>query len=85
MRQTTILGPVAEHGARHAEFGASVIQCLRFHGSECVEVAVLAGDPATGANIRPVKLPAGFTAPDHGHTGDHHGVNLAGTWKHTLP
>ena len=49
-----------------------------------VEVAVLAGDPATGAHVRLVKLPAGFAAPDHAHTGDYHGVNLTGTWKHTF-
>ena len=50
-----------------------------------VEVAVLSDGPATGAHVRPVvKLPAGFVVPDHAHTGDYHGVNLTGTWKHTF-
>ena len=34
-----------------------------------VGVAVLAGDPATGAHVRPVELPAGYTAPDRARTG----------------
>ena len=34
-----------------------------------VETAVLAGDPATGAHVRLVKLPAGFVVPDHAHHG----------------
>ena len=49
-----------------------------------VSVAVLRGDPSTGANVRLIKLPAGFVAPNHAHTGDYHGVNLTGTWKHTF-
>ena len=49
-----------------------------------VSIAVLSGDPATGAHVRLVLLPAGFTAPDHAHTGAYHGVNLTGTWKHTF-
>jgi quercetin dioxygenase-like cupin family protein len=49
-----------------------------------LSVAVLRGDPSTGANVRLLKLPAGFVAPNHAHTGDYHGVNLTGTWKHTF-
>ena len=49
-----------------------------------VSVAVLRGDPGTGANVRLIELPAGFAAPNHAHTGDYHGVNLTGTWKHTF-
>lgn len=49
-----------------------------------VSVAVLWGDPATGAHGRLIRLPAGFTAPIHAHTGDYHGFNLAGTWKHSF-
>ena len=49
-----------------------------------VEVAVLAGDPATGAHVRLVKLPPGWTASDRMHTGAYRGVNPTGTWKHTF-
>lgn len=49
-----------------------------------VHYATLRGDPASGAHVRLVMLPAGFAAPDHAHTGDYHGVNLTGTWRHTF-
>ena len=49
-----------------------------------VHVAVLSGDPATGAHVRLIRLPAGFVAPIHAHTGDYNGTNLTGTWKHTF-
>lgn len=49
-----------------------------------VDIAVLSGDPATGAHVRLVRLPAGFVAPIHAHTGDYNGVNLTGIWKHTF-
>ena len=47
-----------------------------------LSVAVLRGDPSTGAHVCLIKLPAGFVAPNHAHTGDYHGVNLTETWKH---
>lgn len=47
-----------------------------------VDVAVLSGSPATGANVRLIRFPAGFVAPVHAHTGDYNGVVLTGTWKH---
>jgi quercetin dioxygenase-like cupin family protein len=31
-----------------------------------------------------LKIPPGFVAPIHAHTGDYHGVNLAGTWRHSF-
>ena len=42
------------------------------------------GDPATGAHVRLVKLPAGFVAPVHAHTGTYYGTNLTGVWKHSF-
>ena len=83
--------PVAAWGlgyaAGHKEHGAMIaldeVEWIPRPTSP-VEVAVLSGDPATGAHVRPVKLPAGFVVPDHAHTGDYHGVNLTGTWKHTF-
>ena len=49
-----------------------------------ISVAVLWGDPSTGAHGRLVKLPAGFVVANHAHTGAYHGFNLRGTWRHTL-
>ncbi len=53
-------------------------------GDGPLQVTVLWGDPATGAHGRLIKLPAGFSAPVHSHTGDYHGINLAGTWRHSF-
>ena len=53
-------------------------------GEGPLQVTVLWGDPATGAHGRLIKLPAGFTAPIHYHTGEYHGINVAGTWRHSF-
>jgi quercetin dioxygenase-like cupin family protein len=44
-----------------------------------VKMAVLWGDPAKGAHGALHKFPAGFEAPMHHHTADHHVVVVAGT------
>jgi quercetin dioxygenase-like cupin family protein len=49
-----------------------------------LQMAVLFGDPSKGENVRMFKLPAGHVVPVHMHTGDYHGVNVAGTWRHTF-
>ena len=77
------LGYAAGHKDRGAMSALDEVEWIPRTNSP-VEVAVLAGDPATGPHIRLVKLPAGFVVPDHAHTGDYHGVNLTGTWKHTF-
>ena len=80
---TAGLGYAAGHKDRGAMSALDEVEWIPRANSP-VEVAVLAGDPATGPHIRLVKLPAGFVVPDHAHTGDYHGVNLTGTWKHTF-
>jgi len=77
------LGYAAGHNDRGAMSALDDVEWIPRTNSP-VETAVLAGDPATGAHVRLVKLPAGFVVPDHAHTGDYHGVNLTGTWKHTF-
>ena len=77
------LGYAAGHKDRGAMSALDEVEWIPRTNSP-VETAVLAGDPATGAHVRLVKLPAGFVVPDHAHTGDYHGVNLTGTWKHTF-
>ena len=49
-----------------------------------VSVMPLWGDASTGEHGRLLKLPAGFVAPDYAHTGDYHGINLTGTWRHSF-
>ena len=47
-------------------------------------IAVLWGDRSQGEYAMLLKLPAGFVAPTHAHTGDYHGVNLTGIWRHSF-
>jgi len=47
-------------------------------------MVALWGDHSKGASGRLLKLPAGFAAPKHSHTGDYHAILLSGTWKHTF-
>ena len=49
-----------------------------------VKVAMLWGDPRMGASVRLLKFPAGTVVPNHAHTGDYHGVNLTGIWRHSF-
>ena len=50
-----------------------------------IDVIVLWGDPGAGGDhARLLKLPAGFTVPNHAHTGDYHAVSLTGTWRHSF-
>ena len=49
-----------------------------------VSMTMLWGDRNTGEYAMLLKLPAGFVAPIHAHTGDYDGVNLTGTWRHSF-
>jgi hypothetical protein len=50
-----------------------------------LQVAKLWGDRAKGGEYAMLlKMPAGFEAGMHAHTGDYHGVNVQGTWVHTV-
>jgi len=81
---------LATFGAAHAEgngahgvmISLDEVEWQPIREGSAVDVAVLFGNPATGANVRLIRFPAGFTAPVHAHTGDYHGVVLSGTWKH---
>ena len=81
---------VAAFGTAHAEgtgahglmISLDEVEWQPIREGSVVDVAVLFGDPADGANVRLIRFPAGFTAPVHAHTGDYHGVVLTGTWKH---
>jgi quercetin dioxygenase-like cupin family protein len=49
-----------------------------------VKMVILWGDRNKGEYAMLIKIPAGFVAPIHAHTGDYHGVNLTGTWRHSF-
>jgi hypothetical protein len=49
-----------------------------------LKMVILWGDRAKGEYAMLLKMPAGFVAPVHAHTGDYHGMNLTGTWQHSF-
>jgi quercetin dioxygenase-like cupin family protein len=49
-----------------------------------IEIAVLWGDRDQGAYGMLVKLPPGFQVGSHAHTSDYYGMNIRGTWVHTM-
>jgi quercetin dioxygenase-like cupin family protein len=49
-----------------------------------LKIVILWGDRSKGEYAMLVKLPAGYVAPIHAHTGDYYGVNVAGTWRHSF-
>jgi quercetin dioxygenase-like cupin family protein len=49
-----------------------------------VKMVVLWGDRNKGEYAMLLKLPAGFVAPIHAHTGEYHGLNVSGTWRHSF-
>jgi quercetin dioxygenase-like cupin family protein len=49
-----------------------------------VKFVVLWGDRNKGEYAMLLKLPAGFVAPIHAHTGEYHGLNVSGTWRHSF-
>ena len=48
-----------------------------------LQVAALWGDRTKGDYAMLLKMPAGFEAGRHTHTGDYHGLSIQGTWVHT--
>jgi hypothetical protein len=48
-----------------------------------LQVAQLWGDRTKGDYGMLLKMPAGFEAGRHSHTGDYHGLAVQGTWVHT--
>lgn len=49
-----------------------------------LKIAILWGDRSKGEYAMLLKMPAGFVAPVHAHTGDYYGMNVSGTWRHSL-
>ncbi|HEV8645027.1 MAG TPA: DUF4437 domain-containing protein [Burkholderiales bacterium] len=49
-----------------------------------LRIVVLWGDRSKGEYAMLLKMPAGFVAPIHAHTGDYHGMNLTGSWRHSF-
>ena len=78
------LGYAAGHANQGTMSAANEQEWKEIRPGSPVEVITLWGDPSTGEFGRLLKLPAGFVAPIHAHTGDYHGINLTGTWRHSF-
>ena len=76
------------HAAGHKDHGSMValdeVERAPARPGSPVGIAVLAGDPATGAHVRLVKLPAGYVAPRRARAGDYRGVSQTGTWRRSF-
>ncbi len=63
---------------------ASAIKWEPYAPGTPLQIAVLWGDRAKGNDYGMLlKLPAGFEAGQHAHTGDYYAVNVQGNWVHT--
>ena len=49
-----------------------------------LKFVMLWGDRTKGEYAMLLKMPAGFEAPVHAHTGDYYGMNLTGSWRHAF-
>ncbi len=76
------IGYTASHATRGKMVAADKMEWQSMGPDSPLKVLVLWGDPSKGEHGRLLKLPAGFVAPTHAHTGDYHGINLTGTWRH---
>jgi quercetin dioxygenase-like cupin family protein len=76
------IGYAAGQAQQGQVLGADEMQWQSAGAGSPLSVAVLWGNPGEGEHGRLLKLPAGFDAPVHAHTGDYHGINLTGTWRH---
>jgi quercetin dioxygenase-like cupin family protein len=60
------------------------MKCKEFAPGTGVDLCVLWGNRDKGEYAMMVRIPAGFAAPIHAHTGDYHGINVAGVWRHSF-
>jgi quercetin dioxygenase-like cupin family protein len=49
-----------------------------------LKFVILWGDRSKDEYAMLLKMPAGFVAPIHAHTGDYYGMNLTGSWRHSF-
>ena len=76
------LGYAAGHSSHGTMSAFGDMEWAEIRPGSPVSVITLWGDPSQGEYGRLLKLPAGFSPPTHAHSGDYHGINLAGNWRH---
>ena len=74
----------ADSGKAGVMIPVDQIQWKELSPGSPVMIALLWGDRTSGDYAMLLKLPAGFVAPIHAHTGDYYGMNLTGTWRHSF-
>ena len=74
----------ADSGKPGIMIPADAMEWKELNPGSPVKMASLWGDRSTGEYAMLLKLPAGFVAPIHAHTGDYYGMNLTGTWRHSF-
>jgi quercetin dioxygenase-like cupin family protein len=62
---------------------ASAMKWAPYAPGNPLQVAALWGDRTKGDYGMLLKMPAGFEAGRHSHTGDYHALAIQGTWVHT--
>lgn len=81
---TAALGYAAAHAKLGTMTAANEMVWQEFRPNSPLTMVTLWGDPGKGEYGALLKLPSGFVAPIHAHTGDYHGINLRGTWRHSF-
>jgi len=81
---TTGLGYAADDAKMGAMTSADQMEWREMGPGSPVKLVILWGDRNKGEYAMLLKIPAGFVAPIHAHTGDYHGMNLTGTWRHSF-
>lgn len=79
----TVVGQAAGAGEGRM-VAADEMQWQEMSPGSPLKMAILWGDRNKGEYAMLLKLPAGFVSPIHAHSGDYHGMNLTGTWKHSF-
>jgi hypothetical protein len=79
----TVSGQAAGAG-KGAMVPADEMQWQEMAPGSPLKMVILWGDRNKGEYAMLLKLPAGFVSPIHAHTGDYHGLNLTGTWRHSF-
>ena len=77
-------GHAADTGKLGIMISADAMEWKELNPGSPVKMAPLWGDRSMGEYAMLIKIPAGFVAPIHAHTGDYYGMNLTGTWRHSF-
>ena len=78
------LGHAADSGKLGIMVPANAMEWTELSPGSPVKMTPLWGDRSAGEYAMLIKIPAGFVAPIHAHTGDYYGMNLTGTWRHSF-